>query len=326
MDEFIVNVCRNNIRPSIIPHIEKKIVDGKKIVIVSVPVGDTPYSTNKGLYFIRVGATKQPPTQQELLRLFQKRNLLQLDETPVLRAGPDSINLAKVDMYLKEMGQSRLDVENSDRLVNDLKNLSVLIFIEKEIYPTLGGLLAFGKNPQRYFPSYSIRCGSYNGNDLSADTVREKDLNGTLDELIEDAVAFVKLTIPQDHTLERGVKRKDTYLYPIEVIREGVVNAVCHRDYGVAGSAIRIFCFLDRIEIHSPGGLPNTLTVDSMIYRQFSRNQTVSSFLAGFGYMERRGKGMLRMMQICKQRQIGCNFFLTPDKSEFVLVFTAPKP
>ncbi len=76
-EEFVVNVCRNNVRPAILPVIEKVVVDGKLVLVVIIERGDTPYSTNRGLYFIRVGSTKQPPTQQELLRLFQKRNILQ---------------------------------------------------------------------------------------------------------------------------------------------------------------------------------------------------------------------------------------------------------
>lgn len=321
VDEFIVNVCRNNVRPSFIPLIEKVVVAEKKIVVVTIPRGDTVYSTSRGLYYIRIGPTKQTPTQQELLKLFQKRNMLQFDETPVITASLDSIDISKVNNYLLKLGQSPVDDENKKGLVRELENLSILTEVDGEIHPSVGGILAFGRNPQRFFPSYNIMCGAYQGNDFLSDTIRENELSGTLDQLIEDAIAFLKLTTPQWQELEGGVRRKNEYLYPIEAIREGIVNAVCHRDYTITGTAIRIFVFRGRLEIRSPGSLPNTLTVDNMLYRQFTRNQMIASFLTGYGYMERRGKGILRMRRLCEENGIEFSLALTPDKSEFVLTF-----
>lgn len=85
IEKFIVNVCRNNIRPSIIPLIEKIVIREKHIMAVSIPRGDTAYSTNRGRYYIRVGSTKQTPTQQELLRLFQKKTCFNLMKRRSLR-------------------------------------------------------------------------------------------------------------------------------------------------------------------------------------------------------------------------------------------------
>lgn len=321
IEEFVVNICRNNVRPSMIPIIEKITVDKKNIVAVSIPRGDTAYSTNRGLYYIRVGSTKQVPTQQELLRLFQKRNMLQFDETPVIKASANSIDKEKVDSYLAELGQSPLNDKDDKALERELINLSILQDVDNTLYPSLGGILAFGKNPQKHFPSYNIQCGAYKGENFLSDTVREKDLKGTLDELIEDAVAFLKLFMPQNQILERGIKRRDEYLYPVEALREGIVNAVSHRDYTISGTAVRLFLFSNRLEIRSPGGLSNTLTLENIQYRQFTRNQMIASFLAGYGYMERRGKGILRMIKLCEQNSIKCELSLTPDNSEFVVTY-----
>ena len=323
IEEFVINICRNNVKPSIIPVIENIAVDNKYIIAVTIKRGDTAYSTNRGLYYIRVGSTKQAPTQQELLRLFQKRNILQLDETPVMKASVSSINTEKVNSYLVKLGQSLLNDEDDDALVRELINLSILLNVGNNLYPSLGGILAFGKNPQKYFSSYNIQCGAYKGKDFLSDTVREKDLKGTLDELIEDAITFLMLVMPQNRDLERGVRRKDEYLYPIEALREGIVNAVSHRDYTISGSAIRLFFFSNRIEIRSPGGLPNTITLENMRYRQFTRNPMITSFLAGYGYMERRGKGILRMLRLCEQNSIKCELSLTPDNNEFVVTYSS---
>jgi len=83
MEEFIINVARNNIRPSILPDIQRKKYEEKVIYLVDIPKGDVPHFTTKGQYFIRAGSTKQSPIHVEFLRLFQRMNLLHFDELPV---------------------------------------------------------------------------------------------------------------------------------------------------------------------------------------------------------------------------------------------------
>ena len=325
MEEFVINVCRNNIKPSIIPMIEKKKFNKKIIYIVTIPEGDDIYSTSKGNYFIRVGSTKQQPTQQELLRLFQKRNLIQFDEIPVLSSNFKNIDIVKVNTYLRKLDQSPLNDDTSYGIEQDLINLSILISTDIGIYPTIAGLLLFGKNPQKYFPSYMISCGAYSGTDFISDVIREDDIIGTIEDIVEKTIAFLKLTMPKFTSLERGVERVETYVYPTEVLREAIVNAVCHRDYTISGASIRVLLFQDRLEIRSPGGLPNTLTLESMVYRQFTRNQTIASFLAPMGYMEKRGKGILKMFKLCKLNRVKCELSITDDKGEFVVTLTPDK-
>jgi len=325
MEEFVINVCRNNIKPSIIPMIEKKKLNEKIVYIVTIAEGDDIYSTSKGNYFIRVGSTKQQPTQQELLRLFQKRNLIQFDEIPVLSSNFKNIDIVKVNTYLRKLDQSPLNDDTSYGIEQDLINLSILISTDIGIYPTIAGLLLFGKNPQKYFPSYMISCGAYSGTDFISDVIREDDIIGTIEDIVEKTIAFLKLTMPKFTSVERGVERVETYVYPTEVLREAIVNAVCHRDYTISGASIRVLLFQDRLEIRSPGGLPNTLTLESMVYRQFTRNQTIASFLAPMGYMEKRGKGILKMFKLCKLNRVKCELSITDDKGEFVVTLTPDK-
>ncbi len=322
MEERVINICRHNIRPSLIPDIAVNQIDGKDVLVVNIKSGDAVYATAQGKYLIRVGSTKQAPTQQEILRLFQRRKRLQFDESPVLNASVQDINLSYVDAYLIRLGVTELDRENELALHRDLRNLSILSAFTPEPKPTLAALLAFSKHPQKQYPSYTIMCGAYQGNDLASKPIREKELTGSLADLIEDALAFLKLTMPQKSRLVDGVRREETYLYPIKALREAIVNALCHRDYTIEGSAVRLHLFDDRLEIRSPGNLPNTLTLDSLPYRQFTRNQAVASFLAGLGYMERRGKGIIRMQKFSAENGVTCRFSLTPDQAEFVVTFT----
>jgi len=116
-----------------------------------------------------------------------KKNILQFDETPVLKASINSLNISKIENYLQRLELSPMDEGN---LSQELINLSVLCRYNEQSYPTLAGLLAFARNPQQFFPSYGIRCGAYNGTDFVSETIREVDLTGTFDEIIEDAIGF----------------------------------------------------------------------------------------------------------------------------------------
>ncbi len=97
--------------------------------------------------------------------------------------------------------------------------------------------------------------------------------------------------------------REDHPQYDIGSIHEAIVNAVAHRDYSIAGSKIRLFLFADRVEIYSPGALPNTLTIETMAYRVFTRNQLLVRFLlrmkarrTGHSFLESRGEGVRRIL------------------------------
>lgn len=320
-EEFIINICRNNITPSIIPSISKIKFDELEILLLEIPKGDTVYSTIQGKYFIRVGSTKQVPTQQELLRLFQKRKMIQLDEMPVLAANIKNISTKLVDNYLERVGLTKLNDESEEALKTEFINLSILSSVDTN-HPSLAGYLIFSSHPQKIFHSFYIAAGAYDGTDIIGSTIRESDLTGTLQEMIEDAIAFLKLTIPKSTKIVNDILREEHYLYPIAALREAVVNAVAHRDYSIIGSSIRIFVFSNRVEIRSPGGLCNTLTLESLPYRQFARNQNIVSFLSGMGYMERRGKGILKMQKLSNEYGIKCSITITADKSEFVVTFS----
>lgn len=321
LEEFVVNVCRNNIRPGIIPTIERVTVGDRVVMVVSVPRSATVHTIGGGRYYIRVGATRQAPSQPELVRLYQHRRLLALDESPVAQAAQDSLDLGRVRAFLERLGAAPLPDTDPVTLARDLANLGIVIEVEpEESRPTLAGLLCFGRDPQRYCRSFAIRAGAYRGRDLAGETIAERDLGGTLADMIEGAMAFVKLTMPQLPALA-GARRDEGYAYPLAAVREALVNAVCHRDYGIEGAAVRLFLFTDRLEVRSPGGLPNTQTAESIFFRQFARNQTIASFLAGLGYMEQRGRGMARMRQLCRDHGLRFACGPDPDHLEFTVSF-----
>ncbi len=158
--------------------------------------------------------------------------------------------------------------------------------------------------PDLYIHNSFIQAVFYRGKDRDANyQIDAKDCRGPLDEQIISAYNFVY----QYNRLSarKEVGREEKTQYSMRAVFEALVNAVVHRDYSIHGSKIRLFMFADRLEIHSPGALANTLTVESLIDNQFTRNELLSRLLSelslnnGLGktverryFLERRGEGV----------------------------------
>ena len=164
--------------------------------------------------------------------------------------------------------------------------------------PTVAGLLAFATQPSAHMPSYSIEAACYAGKELVPGHVTHVErLAGRAGDQIDAAVAFVM------RFMQERPAAADEPAYDINVVYEAIVNAVAHRDYAIGGSKIRLFLFADRLELYSPGKLPNTLTLEDMPYRTCTRNQLLVSFLSqlyskrtGQVFLQSRGQGVRKIL------------------------------
>ncbi len=169
--------------------------------------------------------------------------------------------------------------------------------------PTVAGLLAFGKASGAHLPSACIEAAVYRGSRLTSDDlVHSESIAGRVDDQIDDATRFVERFMLKPARKPAG--REDHPQYEIGAVHEAIVNAVAHRDYSIAGSKIRLFLFADRLELYSPGALPNTLTIETMPFRVFTRNQLLVGFLSrmksrrtGLAFLESRGEGVRRILE-----------------------------
>ncbi len=160
--------------------------------------------------------------------------------------------------------------------------------------PTYAALLMFGRAPQQFIPSSEITLVRYAGRQMSDQFVRE-EVRGTLPEQIRRAEAFLVSNMRHGHRLSAW-RREEQTEYPLEAVREAVVNAVAHRDYSVKGEGIRVLMFDDRLEVYSPGRLPGHVTLDNIVDERFSRNWIVVRILSDLGFIERLGYGIDRMI------------------------------
>ncbi len=169
---------------------------------------------------------------------------------------------------------------------------------------TIDGILLFGKTPDRYLPQSGIRAVCHRGTEPDYATRADADLRGPITPLgtpstgirqrglVEKAWDFVRQNTQSEACLENG-RRVDRWEYPEEVIREAVINALVHRDYSIAGTDIMLAIHSDRLEIVSPGRLPNTVTVEGMKTGvRYARNQTLVNVMRDCGYVEAYGMGV----------------------------------
>jgi ATP-dependent DNA helicase RecG len=197
--------------------------------------------------------------------------------------------------------------------------------------PTIDGLLLFGRTPKRYLPQSGIRALCYPGTEPDYATQADQNLAGALvplcavdgtiveSGLVEQALDFVRRNTDPTAHLEGG-RRIDRPAYPEPVIREAVVNALVHRDYSIAGSDITLAIFADRLEVQSPGRLPNTVTVEGMKAGQrYARNQNLVNVMRDYRYVDFRGMGVRDKLIPGMRQHNGTEPELVAEDSRFII-------
>lgn len=278
----------------IIPLPEIVEVDDTSVLVIDIPRGLPHAYSVDGRYLIRKGVKNEPLVGVELRRLLLARGERSFEALPAPHAVTDDLDPEKVGRYV-----NRLEG------VGDLSPEQVLRkrgCLTPDGRPTYAGILLFGKDPFAFVPGCEITVVRYAGTEMGDEFLRQ-DIRDTLPEQIRRAEAFLVSNMRVGARLE-GFGREDKTEYPVEAVREAVVNAVAHRDYSVTGDQIRVFMFVDRIEVYSPGRLPGPVTVDNIVEERFSRNETVVQVLADLGFIERLGYGIDRMVRLMQQEDL----------------------
>jgi len=315
-EEWLMNIAENGIQPPIVPFLHAFELDGKTVMVVEVRKG--PHRPYKPFY-IRRGSTKREASREEIRRLYQESEAISYDAIPVGGSSLRDIDLEKFNSYLQRTtGQRAEDFPVS--LENLLINKSVLTKRNGDYVVTLAGMLLFGKSPQQFVPQSQISCARFKGTTVGDDFIDRKVFDGTLDNIIDAAAAFVERNSATQGKIE-SVRRIDIPEYHPRVVRELIINAVAHRDYSIRGSRIRIFLFDDRLEIASPGDLPNTVNYDLLFVGiHYSRNDAIFSLLQSMGYGERLGTGIPKVLDISRRENYPEPQFFVSENEVRVLV------
>ena len=289
------------------------------VLVVRVPKEpERPYRTNRGVHYIRTASGRRQASREELLRLYQATFDLFPDELPVSRTG-----LADLDRpYFEAAFQAfyGLTVDEMELpFAQLLRNLKLMR--EEEL--TLAGVLMFGRRPQAWLPFAEVTAVRFPGTQIGESFVDRKDIEGTLEQQITGAEAFLKLHMTVSGQI-RGFRRHDEHEIPPFVLREAVANASAHRDYTIRGQ-VRVFVFDDRVEIINPGRLPNTVTLDNIrLGIHVERNPIIVTFLARLGLVSRIGTGIPRMIRLMREQGLPTPEFQILD-NQFQVVLRRPR-
>ncbi len=289
-------IC-SRIKPETIPEIREIIEKEKSFIEVKIPEGtNKPYFLD-GKVYKKVGSEKRiiPPDELKRIILEQKRN--RWDEEICKKATIKDIDEDKVKWFLKVARVERnLAIPEKTSLKVVLTKLNLL----KDEKLTNAAVLLFGTNPQQFFIQAKVKGIRFVGKEPVKPFLDMKLFEGNIIDQIDSVKTFVLEHIPKAVWLAGNIQREERYDYPPDAIREGIVNAICHRDYESIGEThIRIFD--DRIEIWNPGELPKPLKLEDLKreHKSIPRNPLIAEQLFWIKYIEKVGSGTNDMIKFC---------------------------
>jgi ATP-dependent DNA helicase RecG len=345
VEQHVVHAAQNLVDPPLIiatRKIELPDTQGRLRAVLRVDVPRSLYvhRSPQG-YLHRIGSTKRIMSTEYLARLLQQRSqtrLIRFDEQVVATAtladlAPElwerfrTVRTRGEDTgpFLAKLGMARADTDGV-------------------ILPSVSGILMASREPHAWLPNAYVQAVAYRGTDAvpagpgNLYQLDAKDLTGPLDAQIIEACRFVFRNMRVAAVKEPA--RRDIPQYHMAAVFEAVVNAVAHRDYSIPGSKIRLRLYADRLEIFSPGAIPNTMTVDSLMYRQAARNETLTSLLAKCPLhaestwlqtdrqtlMDRRGEGVSIILEESERLAGRRPVYRVLDDAELMLTIFAAIP
>ncbi len=336
LEEWVMTACRDKIRPELIPYYEivRDVEPGKDVAVVQVDRGwvvHHVWHNNHRTYYIRVGTLSREASAEELERLFQRRGSFRLELRGVSGSSLEDFDYRRLyDYFHRVRSQDTPGRDDAYAWQILLLNTEFLIEEEDRKPATVAALLLFCPNPNRYLPQAGIDAVAYPGKEKDYAAKERLSIRGPMtalsgsdgiveNGLVEQAVEFVRRNTGVAAELADGVRREQKWTYPEEAVRETVVNALVHRDYLLSGTTVELSVYEDRLEVASPGRLPNGITPQRMMTGcRSARNQLLKDVMRDYGYLEHMGMGVPRKIVKGMREHNGT----TPDLIEDEELFT----
>ena len=311
-EEWVMNVAADKVHPLVLPFYEEVDTgEAGRVAVLAFPQGNSkPYvRRHNGAeeVFIRVGSTSRPATREQQMRLYEIGGMLHTEALPVSRTSSADLDRVRIENYLKDIIRDPELPDDSPQTWEDrLANLGFLI--EPGGLCTVAGMVLFGKQPRRHLRQAGLRVFAFSGKTKTyqarLDLIMDAPLAARFDvrdggrPVIDDGLTekFLQAIEPfiteESNRITSGLRRDKSRLYPIEAIREIVINALVHRDW-TRSVDIEVGLYEDRLEVISPGGLHNSMTVEKMIAgRRYARNNILMEIMRDYGYVDHRGMGI----------------------------------
>ncbi|OQX11071.1 MAG: transcriptional regulator [Thiothrix lacustris] len=316
LEEWVMNVFRDKIHPMMLPFYEEvQLPEGKRVAVISFTQGiSKPYvvrHTGREDIYLRVGSTSQLATREQQARLYALGGMLHTEVMPVPGTSMAALDKARLQNYLETVIADPDIPSTAQDWEERLLGLGFLVKAPTgEVMCTIAGLVLFGIKPRRYLRQTGIRVMVFEGQDKTyqarLDEILDMPLVGRIERdnagnrsIIEEGLVEKLLSVLrpflffESDVLDANSLRRDRgWIYPLNALRELIINACAHRDW-TRFVDIEVGVYANRLEIISPGALQNSMTVEKMKAGQRSpRNPIIVEILRDYGYVDARGMGI----------------------------------
>ena len=329
VDRYVYEICNDLIKPPVLFRsfrLQLPNSTGDLQAVLKVEITRSLFvHRSSGGYLLRKGSSRREMPPEYLARLFQQRSqarLIRFEEQPVPQSSIDDLSEELWSNYTTRSDESA-----------DIVLLKRSLLSKEEsggVRASIAGILLCCHNPERFLPNASIEAVRYRGKEQDSNyQIDAQKICGPLNRQIEQAMTFLRRN--QTVSAVKVPHRVEMKQFSERAVFEAIVNAAAHRDYSIFASKIQFFMFDDRLEIYSPGALPNTVTIESIALRQATRNELITSLLAetpvagtvgkvgrGF-YMEKRGDGVPIILSESKKLSGKKPIYNLIDDSELLL-------
>lgn len=335
VETLVREICNDSITPQLSAKIIRMEIPNSSGILRAILKVEIPRSLfvhrSPGGYFRRLGSSKREMPPEILARLFQQRSQARL-----IRFEEQAVPNTTKDDLIPELWERFISQRGDPAETSLLKRGLVVRDDTGNIRASVAGVLMCTKSPEIYLTGTFIEAVRYRGIHQDSNyQIDAQQVRGPLDEQIRQAMRFLirnqRVAATKDpHRIERPQ-------FSERAVFEAIVNAVAHRDYSIYGSKIRFFIFDDRLEIYSPGALPNTVTIETLPLRQATRNELVTTLLAQCpvgetgadvgrtSFMEKRGDGVPIILRESERLSGRKPEYRLIDESELLLtIYAAP--
>lgn len=263
------------------------------ILLMEIESDSVVHKNHQDEVFIRVGDKSIKLNFEERIQLMYDKGERNFEDTEVVDAILDDIDIPFLKDYIKRIGYSKDEISYLKENKGFLKEKN-----GKEVLST-AAILLFGKRPQDFLPRARVRFIKYEGIEektgAEMNVIKDIVFEGKIYDMLNKTIEYIDSQIKEKTFLEKDGRFVMVEEYPKFVRQELVVNAVTHRDYSIRGTEIQIKMFDDRLVVESPGKLPGLVKKDNMRHTHFSRNPKIAEYLKYFGYVKEYGEGVDRI-------------------------------
>lgn len=261
-----------------------------KILVITVDVSaDRVIKSYDGKVYLRQNDTSRELNFEQILQLQYDRGQRYFEDEIVQLSNLNDIDEDLIQYYKDLMNIGELSNEEVLKARNLMVNGKL----------TNAGVLLFGKNPSKFLPQARLRVIKYSGMYPKVGTeiniIKERTFDGAIPNIIKEAREFINTQLREFQYLDKDGKFKVMPEYPEFAWFEGIVNALTHRNYSIRGEHIKVLIFDDRLEIISPGLLPNIVTIENILNQRYSRNPRIARTLCEFGWVKEMNEGVKRI-------------------------------